>query len=371
MADVNGDNAMDIVWNHVNANTNETVIALSNGDGTFNLQSTFRHSKTPLSGWSRYVTKVGDFNNDGRDDLAWGSPYQTNLTYIGVSNGDGSFDEMPVFVKGAASWRTDYQFEVGDIDGRNGDDLVWNVRNGTNRTYVTFSNGDGTFGVNQAEPTAGYFQDHPARPWSNTESFQVADFDGNGRNDLIWYTEGASHHHVYFAESLRDTPGNVFNFRGLYDRRSNGWTGYKVLVGDIDGNAGADLVWIDSINNNPPAIHRDITTGGVPALTSPAFQLWESAKDLGEMKHALLDVNGDGRMDILSNKMDSFNRSFIGLGTSSGEFDLGRVSQDHPELDDWSQFQILTGDVDGDGRDDIVYNSADAGNSIYVAIAKE
>ncbi len=197
----------------------------------------------------------------------------------------------------------------------------------------------------------------------------VADFDGNGRDDLIWYTEGFSVHHVYFAESVSDTQGSIFAFRGRFDRGSGGWADYDVVVGDIDGMAGADLVWVASGRASNP-VHKDLTTGGTPALIAGELQE-PVAQDEGPFELRLLVVNGVGRQDLLMNSMESVNRSFIGLGTDSGNFDFGRISQDHPIFDDWSQFQILVGDVNGDGRDDVIYNNADASNDVYVGLAKE
>lgn len=369
MADVDGDGDDDIVWNHVSASVNETVVGFASGDGTFSMGSPYTHSVQPTDGWSQYVVKVGDFDNDGQDDLAWGRANTTNTTYIGLSNGNGAYTEMPVFTRGASGWGGDYQFEVGNIDGMNGDDLIWNERTGLNRTYVSFSNGDGTYGVDNAEGTANMWHDHPETAWTGDEAFTVGDFDGNGRDDLIWYTIGTNHHHVYFAESVSDIQGQIFNFRGRFNRNTNGWSDYDVVVGDIDGNAGVDLVWVASSRDTNP-VHRDLTTGGVPALVAGELQS-PVAQGEGPFQLRLLDVNGDGRKDLLMNAMTSFNRSFIGLGTSTGAFDFGRVSQDHPSIDDWSQFNILTGDVNGDGREDVIYNNADASNDVYVGLAKE
>ncbi|MFK7848537.1 MAG: thiol-activated cytolysin family protein [Rhodothermales bacterium] len=368
MADVDGDMDQDLVWNHVSANANETVIGFSNGDGTFTLGTPFTHSAMPADGWSQYVVKTGDFNNDGMQDLAWSRVITTNTTYIGLSNGDGSYTEMPMFTREGSGWGTTYEFAVGNIDGKDGDDLIWNTRKGTNRSYVSFSNGDGTYGVDNFEEVSNMWHDHPSNGWTGNEAFAIGDFDGNGRDDLIWYTIGTNHHHVYFAESVSNTQGSVFNFRGLFDR-GNGWADYDVVIGNIDGVAGVDLVWVASGRDSNP-VHRDITTGGAPALVVGG-NAQTVAEGEGPFLLRLLDVNGDGRKDLLMNAMDTVNRSFLGLGKTDGSFDFGRISQDHPVFDDWSQFEILVGDVDGDGRDDVVYNNADASNDVYVGLAKE
>lgn len=373
MGDMNGNGRQDLVFNHVSSDFNQTVVAFANADGTFTMGTPTSYSAEPADGWSQYVAKTGDFNNDGKTDLAWSRTITTNTTYIGLSNGDGTFEEMPMFTKGGSSWGTDYQFETGNIDGKDGDDLIWNVLIGSNRTYVTFSNGDGTFGTENYEPTTGTFQDHPASGWSRPEyALSIADINGNGRDDLIWYTQGKDYHYVYIAESVSDAQGSVFGFKSRFDRgTSRGWTDYKVTVGDIDGKAGADLVWVNPMGANSIPVHRDLSTEGTTGLENGSLQYISRENGPYDWQMRLLDVNGDGRKDLLTNSLETVNHLVVGLGKSDGDFDFSRVSQDHPAGDQWPQFHILTGDVNGDLREDVVYVNADATNTVYVGLARE
>jgi len=376
MGDVNGDGNQDLIYNHLSANLNETAVAFSNGDGTFSMSSKMTHSATPADGWSEYAVKIGDFDDDGLDDLAWSRVNVTNTTYIGLSNGDGTFQEMPIFTREGSGWGTNYLFDVGNIDGKNGDDLVWNSINSTNRTYVSFSNGDGTYGINNFGVNDQKWNDHPivTSAWAPYR-WRIADFNGDGRDDLIWHKEGvtgSSGHRVHFAESKRDEEGNIFDYPAVFDRGTAGWAPYEILIGDVDGNAGADLVWTKSNNEGQrPVLHLDLSTGGSPVLVeggpSQAPSGTEIAKDYESF---LMDVNGDGRKDVIFNRMGSVNRSYVGLGSNDGRFDFSRVSQDHPAGDQWAQFEILTGDVNGDSREDVVYVNADASNTVYTGLAR-
>jgi hypothetical protein len=372
MGDVNGDGKQDIIYNHVSANANETVVAFSNGDGTFTMGTPTSHSVTPANGWSQYVVKVGDFNNDGRDDLAWSRVINTNTTYISLSNGDGTFKEMPMFTKGAASWSTIYQFEVGNIDGKNGDDLVWNALGTQNRTYVSLSRGDGTYGIENFEPTTGMFQDHPVSVWdAQYYELAVADVNGNGRSDLIWYSQGLNSHNVYIAESVGDVPGSLFSFKNRFNRGgSGGWTLYKVVVGDIDGIAGADMVWMNPAGAERSPVHRNLSTTGTTGLVAGSLQWVDREGGPYDWQIRLLDVNGDGRKDLLVNSLETTNHMVIGLGKANGDFEFSRVSQDHPAFDQWAQFEILTGDINGDSREDVIYVNADATNTLYVGLSR-
>ena len=88
----------------------------------------------------------------------------------------------------------------------------------------------------------------------------------------------------------------------------------------------------------------------------------------------MLDVNRDGRDDLLmvdTTTTPGKATIHVGLGREDGTLDFSRVSQDHPAIgESWGLFTLLTGDFNGDGSDDIVFNNADANNTIYVGLAK-
>jgi hypothetical protein len=373
MGDVNGNGMQDLIYNHVSASSNQTVIAFSNGDGTFTMGSPTSHSATPANGWSQYRVRTGDFNNDGMVDLVWNRVDGTNTSYIALSNGDGTFEEMPLTQAGDSGWSSLYRFEVGNVDGINGDDLIWNRHFDINRTYLGLSNGDGTFGVDNFIDTGGKNNDHgTSANWSNTNHrFAVEDVNGNGRDDLIWYRYNQNVHHVWLAQSSGTDLGSMFSPLDRFTRDTQGWADYETHIGNIDGNAGVDLVWVVTTRNGPPTIHLDLSTGGNPPLESgPPGQSNSNADTATDYQVRLLDVNGDGRKDILLNRMGAVNRSYVGLGNSNAVFDFSRVSQDHPANDQWAQFEILTGDINGDSREDVVYVNADATNTVYVGISR-
>ena len=375
MGDVNGNGMQDLIYNHLSANSNQTVVAFSNGDGTFTMGSPTSHSATPPYSWSQYEVRTGDFNNNGMVDLVWNRVDGTNTSFIAISNGDGTFEEMPLTHAGASGWDSRYQFEVGNVTGQNGDDLIWNRHFDINRTYVGLSNGDGTFGDdNLIKASFGTDNnDHGTSDgWRTTlHRFTVADVNGNGRDDLIWYRYGQENHRVWIAQSSGTEPGSMFEPHYNFNRSACCWDDYKMMTGNITGNAGADLVWV-APERDVPRVQKDLSSNNPLSLSAgPRQDLENIAEGAPDYVVRLLDVNGDGRKDLLMNRMGTVNRSIIGLGRPDGSFNFTRVSQDHPANDQWGQFDILTGDITGDSREDVVYVNADATNTVYVGIARE
>ncbi|TVR36323.1 MAG: hypothetical protein EA390_00765 [Balneolaceae bacterium] len=374
MGDVNGNGMQDLIYNHVSASSNQTVVAFSNGDGTFTMGTPTSHSATPTYSWSQYEVKTGDFNNNGLVDLVWNRVDGTNTSYIALSNGDGTFDEMPETQAGSGGWSPLYQFEVGNVDGVNGDDLIWNRHFDINRTYVGLSNGDGTFGVDNFIATSGNNNDHGTSDgWRTTlHNFAVGDVNGNGRDDLIWYRSGQDNHRVWIAQSSGTEPGSMFEPHYNFNRSACCWADYEdVLTGNITGNAGVDLVWVVP-TREVPRIQKDLSSSNPLSLTAgPRQDLENIAEGANDYVLRLLDVNGNGRKDLLMNRMGAVNRSIIGLARSDGSFDFSRVRQDHPAGNQWAQFDVLVGDINGDSREDVVYVNADATNTVYVGIARD
>ena len=89
----------------------------------------------------------------------------------------------------------------------------------------------------------------------------------------------------------------------------------------------------------------------------------------------IADVDGNGSGDLLINDKGYGNNltNAIGVGLSvvgGSEFTFTRVAQSLAPAEDWSQYVLLTGDINADGRDDVLWISNAAINSVYTGIAR-
>ena len=74
------------------ASDNVSVL-LGNGDGTFQTQKTY------AVGYGPYSVAVGDFNGDGKADLAVANYGSDNVSVL-LGNGDGTFQTQKTYAVG-------------------------------------------------------------------------------------------------------------------------------------------------------------------------------------------------------------------------------------------------------------------------------
>jgi len=164
VADFNGDGNLDIAV--VDDFIKKVSILLGKGDGTF--QKAVKYSDG-VTGFFTSVA-VGDFNNDGKLDLAVGG---SRLSIL-LGNGDGTF--CPYFLTGDSAYMG---VVAADFNGDGNLDLVA-VEDNESSLEVLLGNGSGHFPNGTHYPVV----------FSDGVSLVTGDFDNDGKLDVAW--EGGS-----------------------------------------------------------------------------------------------------------------------------------------------------------------------------------
>ena len=162
VGDFNRDGRLDLVVTVDTGTLGRVAVLLGNGDGTFGVPMEYEVGENPG------MVVVGDFNRDGKDDLAV-SNFLSNAVSVLLGNGDGTFRRQVTYATGNGPG----SIAAGDLNSDGKLDLVTANSNGT--VTVLLGKGDGTFQT-QMEGAA-------LEP--SISSIAIADLNGDGKPDLV------------------------------------------------------------------------------------------------------------------------------------------------------------------------------------------
>ncbi|SCF16434.1 Repeat domain-containing protein [Micromonospora coriariae] len=165
------------------------------------------------------------------------------------------------------------------------------------------------------------------------------DFTGDGRDDVVTFTQG-SLNDVYVATST----GSAFAGTSVKWNDFFGLSGETLLTGDVNGDGKDDVIAFT---------HGTLADVYVALSTGTSFGgglKWHDWFAPGAEVAAVGDVNGDGRDDIIAFTYDTNADVYVALSTGTG---FGPGVKWHEYFSIPGEFPAI-GDVDGDGRDDII-----------------
>jgi len=167
VADFNGDGHPDLVWQDPATGTSQ-VWFMGGTPGTTVIGS------AGLSGSSTWrIVGAADLNGDGHPDLIWQDPATgtSQVWYMGGAQGT-TFDGAAA-ISGPNAWRI---VGVADFNGDGHPDLIWqDPATGMSQVWL-MSGAQGTTRIGAPDLSKG-------NAWRIAGA---ADFDGNGRPEIIW-----------------------------------------------------------------------------------------------------------------------------------------------------------------------------------------
>ncbi len=324
-ADLNHDGKLDLVVASSYNSPGGVSVLLGNGNGSFAPAVSY---PSPTVGAATNAVALGDFNGDGKPDIAVTNYDGYNVSvFIGV--GDGTF-------KSAVNYPASFYpvgLVTGDFNGDGRQDIA-SVAGYILSAAVTvlIGKGDGTFTthVNHTVPLYPY-------------DIATGDFNGDGKPDLV-------------VDSF-NTPGAVSILLG---KGNGGFTSYKdtqigghpsfLATGDFNRDGHLDLVVSATDPKSGMEVLSTLLGNGNGTLQAPLNQTLNSVPS----KFAVADFNLDGKLDLATCLQLTTGVSvFLGKGDGTFAtplfFDAGNTGT--------NVGPVFSADLNGDHKPDLVVST--------------
>ena len=316
LADVNGDGRPDLIT--ASATSNTVSVAFGKGDGTFAPKLDYPVSIKPIA------LLVADCNKDGKPDLLVLCQQSGSVDLL-LNNGAGTFGAKTSF----SAVSSPLYFAAGDLDGDGNLDVV---ATGASGTEILYGNGKGKF------PSGSYMN-------AAFGPLAIGDVTGDGKADIVASLS------PFYISVLPNSGNRVFGAEADYRVTSSAsW----LTLADINGDGRLDVLFSSNASYGAINVLLNYGASGFPQNNPTVFPV-----DAAVRQFSLADINGDGKLDVVTANYNSNSVSIL-LGDSHGGFSAGQnyLTGNGPAA-------VAAGDLNGDGRPEVVTVNM-SGNNVTV-----
>ncbi len=341
LGDFNNDGAEDLV---ISRTTADPVLLMNNGGGLNNDTATLMPAASAAND-SLYV-EAFDANGDGWTDLVFGRRNIEPILFLNLANDATGlwlgFDNGTAI----AGTTNNLVVEAGDVNGDGADDLfAIRVERDTNDLLINDGNGNFTVESSRLGGLGDLTRGHSAL---------LADVEGDGDEDIV-YIESDLFLHIYY----NDGNANFDNIRRTTFRNPDNFA-YIFGAGDFNGDGIFDYRQYSNPGPNAEMSDGTFDSNGLPNYTvrTDADMLRGNRKH-GTVH--IRDIDGDGDLDyVLSSILRNFGglrnttegmrtEMVFNTGFNSGEF-VTFVGEDWGNEE---SFDMKLLDINGDGNMDM------------------
>ena len=343
--DLNGDGRLDLaVANSESTGVDDVSVLLGGvddaGKPTFQRATTYDVKNPGTS------VIIADLNGDGAADIVAGSssiasasPNILSVLFGAVDNNGrptGSFPTVKAFAAGIFP----RSVTVADVNGDGVQDIVA-ANFGSEKVSVLLG----------ARSTDGEFtflarQDYYAG--LSPKNVIVADVNGDGKPDILVSNTSEDSISILLGDDINGQ--RTFQARQIFDL--GGGTIYALAVADVNGDGKLDLVATSSGPSGSSTLSV-LLGSGVDPSGKPIYQP-VATYDVGSLAYsiAIADINGDGRLDIVTaNSGENTISILLGGDVSNGEPAFQAQTKIATRA---TPSSIAIADINGDGKQDIV-----------------